>query len=41
MCGRVVSKDHFMLKYCHDKYKTQEMCDEAVEIIKISSWLGS
>ena len=20
-----------MLKYCHDRYKTQEMCDEAVD----------
>ena len=29
MCNRVVSEDLFMLIYCPDSYKTQEMCDEA------------
>ena len=28
---KVVSKEPFMLKYCLDKYKTQEMCDKAVD----------
>ena len=32
MCNKTVSKDPFMLKYCLDKYKTQErMCDNAVD----------
>ena len=28
---KLVSQDLFILKYWHDKYKTQEMCDKAVE----------
>ena len=28
MCDEFVSKDPFMLKYCLDRYKTQEMCDK-------------
>ena len=31
MYDRVVSKDPFMLIYCHNRYKTQTMCDEAVD----------
>ena len=31
MCNKVVSKEPFMLKYCLDRYKTQEMCDKAVD----------
>ena len=31
MCDRVISKDHFLIIYCPDKYKTQKMCDEAVD----------
>ena len=31
MCDKAVSEDHFMLKYYHDRYKTQEMCDKAVD----------
>ena len=31
MCDRVVSKDHFLIIYCPDKYTTQKMCDEAVD----------
>ena len=27
---KAVSEESFMLKNCHDKYKTQEICDEAV-----------
>ena len=30
MCDRVVSEDTFMLKYCLNRYNTQNMCDEAV-----------
>ena len=30
MCDKVVSKELFMLKYCLDRHKTQEMCDKAV-----------
>ena len=33
MCGKVVTKDLFMLKYCLDKYKTQEVCDKAVDSV--------
>ena len=28
---RVVSKDSFMQRYCPDRYKTQKMCEEAVD----------
>ena len=31
MCGKTVSNDHFMLKYCLDRYKMQEMCDKATD----------
>ena len=31
MFDRVVSEDHFLIVYCPDKYKTQRMCDEAVD----------
>ena len=31
MCDKIVSDDPFKLKYCHDKYKTQEMCNKAVD----------
>ena len=31
MCDKVVSKDTFILKYCHGKYKTQEMFDKIVK----------
>ena len=27
----VVPEDPFLLKFCHDKYKTQEVCDKAVD----------
>ena len=30
MCDKAVSKNVFMLKYCHDRYKTQEICDIVV-----------
>ena len=31
MFDKVVSKDLFILIYCPDRYKTQRMCDEAVD----------
>ena len=31
MCDRVVSKDPFLIVYCPDKYKTERMCDKAVD----------
>ena len=31
MCDTAVSKNVKMLKYCHDKYKTQEICGKAVD----------
>ena len=31
MYDRIVSEDPFMLVYCPEKYKTQRMCDEAVD----------
>ena len=31
MCDKVASEDLFMLKYCPDKHKTQEMCDKVVD----------
>ena len=32
MCDKVIFKEPFILKYCHDRHKTQEMCDKAVDI---------
>ena len=31
MCNKAVFEDPFMLKYCHDRYKTHKMCDKAVD----------
>ena len=31
MCSRVASEDPFLIIYCPGKYKTQKMCDEAVD----------
>ena len=31
MCNKVVFKDPFMVKYCLNRYKTQEMSDKAAE----------
>ena len=37
MCDKVVSEDPFTLKCCLDRYKTQEMCDKAVDAC---TWLA-
>ena len=34
---KVVSEDHFMLTYCHNKHKTQKMCDKAVDSFPLIS----
>ena len=31
MCERNVSEDPFILFYCPDRYRTQRVCDEAVD----------
>ena len=31
MCRKAVSDDPFVLKYCINRYETQEMCDKAVD----------
>ena len=31
MCYKVVSKESLRLKYCLDRYKTHEMCDNVVD----------
>ena len=31
MCNKIVSDDPFKLKYCHDRYKTQEMYNKVVD----------
>ena len=31
MCDRVVSENPFLIVYCLDEYKTQRMCDKAVD----------
>ena len=31
MCDKAVSKDPFVLKYCLDRYKSQEMRNKAVD----------
>ena len=28
---KTVSVDRFQLKYCHDRWKTENMCDESVD----------
>lgn len=32
LSDKLVSKDPFMLKHCLDKYKTEEICDKAVDL---------
>ena len=34
MCGRVIFEDDFMLLYCTGSYKTQKICDEAVDSLE-------
>ena len=31
MCNKIVSDDPFKLKYCHDRYKAQEMYNKTVD----------
>ena len=31
MCNKIISDDPFSLRYVFDQYKTQQMCDEAVD----------
>ena len=31
MSDRVVSEDHFLMVYSPDKYKTQRICDNAID----------
>ena len=31
MCDKAFSGDSFILKYCLDRYKTQKICDKAVD----------
>ena len=31
MCDNAFSRDPFMLKFCIDRYKTQEICDKVFE----------
>ena len=31
MCDKIISDDPFSLRYVPDQYKTQQMCDEAVD----------
>ena len=31
MCDRGVSEDSFLIVYCSDQYKTQQMCDKAAD----------
>ena len=28
MCDNAVSEDHFKLKYCPDRHKSQKICDK-------------
>ena len=30
-CDKIVSRDPLKLKYCHDKYKNQEVCNKAID----------
>ena len=31
MCDKIVCNGPFMLKYCLDRYKTQNICDKVVD----------
>ena len=31
ICEKVASEDPFLIVYCSDRYKTQRMCDDAVD----------
>ena len=31
MCDRIISDDPFSIKYVPDQYKSQKMCDKAVD----------
>ena len=31
MCDKTVFEDPFMLTFCLDRYRTQEMCDKSVD----------
>ena len=37
MCDRAISEDPFMLIYCPNSYKTQRMCDKAVNDCMVAS----
>ena len=44
MCDRVISEDSFLIVYCSDQYKAQQMCDKAVDnslaaLKLIADWL--
>ena len=45
MYDKIVSEDPFNLKYCHDRYKTQQMCnkkfvDKFLPVLKfVPGWL--
>ena len=47
MCNKVVSEDCFMLKYCFNRYKTQDMCDKILDVflptltLFLNGWLGN
>ena len=30
-CDKFVSENPFLLKFCHDRYKKQEICDKVVD----------
>ena len=34
MCDRVIFEDDFMMLYCTGSYKTQKICDEAVDSLE-------
>lgn len=40
-CANSICKDSFMLKHCHNRYKTQEISDTAVDdfLPALCSWL--
>ena len=31
MCDRIISDDHFSIRYVPDQHNTQQMCDKAVD----------
>ena len=39
MCDKIISDDPFSIRYVSDQYKTQQMCDKAVDDSLVMEWV--